>query len=80
MTVRQYIYVNGRPVDLPRAVRCINDIYRQFNSLQYPVFILDIELARDTYDVNVSPDKRKIFVHNDATPCHSLGSRCDAWS
>ena len=63
---RQYIYVNGRPVDLPRAVRCINDIYRQFNSLQYPVFILDIELARDSYDVNVSPDKRKIFVHDEA--------------
>ncbi|KAL9656509.1 hypothetical protein ABK040_005272 [Willaertia magna] len=59
---RQFLYVNKRPVDLNKICKSINEIYREHNIHQYPVFILNIELEPNTYDVNVTPDKRKIYL------------------
>ncbi|EFC39616.1 predicted protein [Naegleria gruberi] len=36
---RQFLYVNNRPVDLPKITKCINEIYKEFNRNQYPIFI-----------------------------------------
>ncbi|KAI9358709.1 hypothetical protein BD770DRAFT_386803 [Pilaira anomala] len=64
-TDRQYFYVNGRPCALPRLSKALNEIYRTFISNQYPVIIANIKIPTDTYDVNVSPDKRTIFIHEE---------------
>ena len=66
---RQFFFVNGRPVDLPKAARLLNETYRQFaqtTGAQYPCAVLDFRLPTDAYDVNVTPDKRKVLLHGEA--------------
>ena len=60
---RQYFYVNGRPVDLPRVSKTLNEVYRAFNPAQFPAAVLDFRLPADAYDVNVTPDKRRVMLH-----------------
>ena len=60
---RQYFYVNGRPVDLPRVAKTLNEVYRTFNAAQFPAAVLDFRLPTDAYDVNVTPDKRRVMLH-----------------
>ncbi|KAI8639498.1 hypothetical protein BD408DRAFT_392295 [Parasitella parasitica] len=62
---RQYIYVNGRPCILPKIAKTLNEVYRTFITNQYPVIIVNMKLPTATYDVNVSPDKRTIFLHQE---------------
>ena len=62
---RQFMYLHGRPVELPRFTRVLNEAYRRVNPHQLPFAILDITLPNGSYDVNVTPDKRKIFVHGE---------------
>ncbi|CAI5999001.1 unnamed protein product [Closterium sp. NIES-64] len=63
---RQFFFLNGRPVDLPRLSKLLNELYRSFNSLQFPAAFLNVSLSADAYDVNVTPDKRKVFLHSEA--------------
>ncbi|BFI23248.1 radial spoke head protein 10B [Marchantia polymorpha subsp. ruderalis] len=62
---RQFFYVNGRPVDMPKVAKLLNELYRSFNSLQYPMLVLNFILPTTSYDVNVTPDKRKVFLHSE---------------
>ena len=62
---RQFLYVNGRPVDLPRVAKALNEVYRSFNQAQFPAAVLDLQLPPDSYDVNVTPDKRKLLLHDE---------------
>lgn len=62
---RQYLYINGRPCSLPKISRALNEIFRSFISNQYPFAILDFRIPNGEFDVNVSPDKRTIFIHNE---------------
>eukprot|EP00736_Rhodelphis_marinus_P010706 Rmarinus@m.13179 len=62
---RQFFFVNRRPVDLPKVARCVNEVYRQFNHSQYPVAVLCFTVQKESVDVNVTPDKRKIFMNNE---------------
>ncbi|RHZ80299.1 hypothetical protein Glove_137g29 [Diversispora epigaea] len=62
---RQYYFINGRPCNLPKIAKVMNEIYKSFNTNQYPFLIADFQLAKFSYDVNVSPDKRTIFIHNE---------------
>ncbi|CAM6083351.1 unnamed protein product [Calypogeia fissa] len=62
---RQFFYVNGRPVDLPKVSKLLNELYRSFNSLQFPMAVLNFILPTSAYDVNVTPDKRKLFLHSE---------------
>lgn len=63
---RQFLYVNGRPVDMPRAIKVINDVFRAQTSplgataTHKPVAILNMVVGVGTADVNVTPDKRKV--------------------
>ncbi|PSC67581.1 DNA mismatch repair PMS1 isoform X3 [Micractinium conductrix] len=64
---RQFFFLNGRPVDLPKAVKALNDTYRSLSSPAAaackPIAVVDFRLPTDAYDVNVTPDKRKVFLH-----------------
>jgi len=62
----QLFFVNNRPIDPPkRIVKLINDTYHQYNSRLYPVIILSFTAAQGLVDVNVTPDKRTVFLHNE---------------
>ncbi|KAG0057112.1 Mismatch repair endonuclease pms2 [Gryganskiella cystojenkinii] len=62
---RQYIYINGRPCTLPKVARVINEVYHSFNTNQSPFLVANLILPTSSYDVNVSPDKRTIFLHDE---------------
>jgi len=59
---RQFFYVNGRPCDLTKVSKLINGVYHKYNNKQYPFVFFNIKLDRQSADVNVTPDKRTIFV------------------
>lgn len=60
---RQMFFVNGRPCGLPQFAKVFNEVYKAFNSSQSPFIFADIQLDTHLYDVNVSPDKRTILLH-----------------
>ena len=64
---RQFFFINGRPVDMPKASKLLNECFRNLSSpaaaASRPMAILNFQLPRDAYDVNVTPDKRKVFLH-----------------
>lgn len=66
-TTYQFLYLNRRPVDIPRLTRALNDIFRRVtgNSAASPVFILNISLPPGTFDVNLAPDKRHVVCENE---------------
>ncbi|KAK0090872.1 hypothetical protein PV325_000038 [Microctonus aethiopoides] len=60
---RQFFFVNGRPCNLTKLGKLINNIYHRFNNKQYPFVYLNIKLNQPNLaDVNVTPDKRTIFL------------------
>ncbi|KAI7786321.1 DNA mismatch repair protein pms1 [Diaporthe eres] len=61
---RQMFYVNSRPCGLPQFAKVFNEVYRLYNSSQSPFIFADIQLDTHLYDVNVSPDKRTILLHD----------------
>ncbi|KAK7270208.1 hypothetical protein RIF29_23191 [Crotalaria pallida] len=69
---RQYFFVNGRPVDMPKVSKVVNEIYKGANSKQYPIAILNFTVPTRAYDVNVTPDKRKIFISEESAILQAL--------
>lgn len=61
-TDRQFFYVNSRPCEPTKVMKLVNEIYRQYNPNQYPFVFLNINVNRISVDVNVTPDKRKVFL------------------
>lgn len=62
---RQSISVNKRPVEYPALLQCCNEVYHTFNNVQFPTVLLDLSLPPQLLDVNVTPDKRTIMLHNE---------------
>lgn len=63
---RQFMFLNGRPVDLPRLTKAINDTWRTFEMGHKPAFVLDLCLRAGSFDVNVTPDKREAILVREA--------------
>ncbi|KAH7384887.1 DNA mismatch repair protein MutL [Cadophora sp. MPI-SDFR-AT-0126] len=61
---RQMFFVNGRPCGLPQVSKAFNEVYKAYNGTQSPFIFANIELDTHLYDVNVSPDKRTILLHD----------------
>ncbi|KAJ4243577.1 ATP-binding mismatch repair protein [Fusarium torreyae] len=61
---RQMFFVNGRPCGLPQFAKAFNEVYKSYNNSQTPFILADIQLDTYMYDVNVSPDKRSIMLHD----------------
>jgi DNA mismatch repair protein PMS2 len=57
-------FVNGRPCGLPQFAKAFNEVYKSYNNTQTPFILADIRLDTHMYDVNVSPDKRSILLHD----------------
>ncbi|KIW00158.1 uncharacterized protein PV09_08334 [Verruconis gallopava] len=63
---RQMFFVNSRPCALPQVSKAINDVYKAYNITQSPFIFADLKIDTNAYDVNVSPDKRTILLHDQA--------------
>lgn len=61
---RQMLFVNARPCGLPQVSKAFNEVYKAYNGSQSPFIFANIELDTHLYDVNVSPDKRTILLHD----------------
>jgi DNA mismatch repair protein PMS2 len=69
---RQMLFVNSRPCGLPQVSKAFNEVYKAYNSSQSPFIFANIELDTRLYDVNVSPDKRTILLHDQNRMLESL--------
>lgn len=80
-------FVNGRPCGLPQVAKVMNEVYKSYNLSQSPFIFANVVLDTsrfychkcmalltnsDAYDVNVSPDKRTILLHDQGALLESL--------
>lgn len=65
-TDRQFLYVNKRPVSNKNVSKVINEVFRLFNNAQFPMYILNIAVQPDLVDVNLTPDKTKVLLNQEA--------------
>uniref|UniRef100_A0A4W4F959 Mismatch repair endonuclease PMS2 n=1 Tax=Electrophorus electricus TaxID=8005 RepID=A0A4W4F959_ELEEL len=64
-TDRQFFFINKRPCDPSKVSKLVNEVYHMFNRHQYPFVALNISVASECVDVNVTPDKRQIFLQEE---------------
>uniref|UniRef100_A0A8C2J871 Mismatch repair endonuclease PMS2 n=1 Tax=Cyprinus carpio TaxID=7962 RepID=A0A8C2J871_CYPCA len=64
-TDRQFFFINKRPCDPVKASKLVNEVYHMYNRHQYPFVALNITVASDCVDVNVTPDKRQILLQEE---------------
>jgi DNA mismatch repair protein PMS2 len=69
---RQMFFVNSRPCGLPQIGKAFNEVYKSFNVSQSPFIFADFQMDTNAYDVNVSPDKRQILLHDAGAMIESL--------
>lgn len=63
---RQFLFINKRPIYMKRFNRVLNETYKLYNNTQYPVFILNIIVNTNILDVNLTPDKTTVLIHDEA--------------
>ncbi|XP_037133703.1 mismatch repair endonuclease PMS2 isoform X2 [Syngnathus acus] len=64
-TDRQFFFINKRPCDPQKVTKLVNEVYHMYNRHQYPFVALNIEVASECVDVNVTPDKRQILLQEE---------------
>jgi DNA mismatch repair protein PMS2 len=69
---RQMFFVNSRPCALPQISKAFNEVYKSFNVTQSPFIFADLKINTNAYDVNVSPDKRTILLHDQTALLESI--------
>ncbi|KAF1994302.1 DNA mismatch repair protein MutL [Amniculicola lignicola CBS 123094] len=69
---RQMFFVNSRPCALPQVSKAFSDVYKSYNITQSAFIFADLKLDTNAYDVNVSPDKRTIMLHDQTALLESL--------
>uniref|UniRef100_A0A8D3ADI6 Mismatch repair endonuclease PMS2 n=1 Tax=Scophthalmus maximus TaxID=52904 RepID=A0A8D3ADI6_SCOMX len=64
-TDRQFFFINNRPCDPLKVTKVVNEVYHMYNRHQYPFVALNIAVASECVDVNVTPDKRQILLQEE---------------
>ena len=63
----QILYLNNRPVDISKIMKKISAIYRKYSKSNTnstsPILLLNIMIPSYLYDINVTPNKRQVFLH-----------------
>ena len=60
---QHYCFANRRPIDpLPLLVSTLNEIYKKYNHHTKYAFIINLKLDHQQIDLNLTPNKREIFV------------------
>ncbi|XP_065211887.1 mismatch repair endonuclease PMS2 [Planococcus citri] len=62
---RQFYYINGRPCEPSKVIKLVNEVYHQYNQHQFPFVLMNIVVSKHMVDVNVTPDKRLLFLQNE---------------
>jgi len=62
---RQFYFVNNRPCDPTKLIKLVNQVYHGYNRHQFPFVCLNIITERSTVDINITPDKRQVFLTNE---------------
>ena len=58
-----FFYANNRPINpFKKMTPIFNEIYRKYNSSARYIYILNIQVKKDSIDFNLSPDKRDICL------------------
>ncbi|RZC52527.1 hypothetical protein C5167_020954 [Papaver somniferum] len=52
-------------VDMAKVSKLVNELYKSSSSKQYPIMVMNFIVPTRAYDVNVTPDKRKIFFSDE---------------
>ena len=83
-------FVNGRLCGLPQIAKVFNEVYKSYNLSQSPFIFANVVLdtsallqnddiswlkLSDAYDVNVSPDKKTILLHDQGVLLESIRVR-----
>ena len=69
---RQFLFVNKRPIAFRKLTMLINEVYKSFNHVQYPIYVLNLDIDPELIDVNVLPDKTNVLIHNEARVLESI--------
>ncbi len=71
----QFIFVNNRPVVIPKLLARINKTYRCILPEGYhPAFIIFLNLPAENIDVNIHPTKREVRFKNEDVLIHQITS------
>ncbi|GBE62461.1 DNA mismatch repair protein [Babesia ovata] len=72
----QILFVNRRPVDeMKKIKRCLKDVHRQFSSKNNVAYILNLAIDCHQVDVNLAPDKRRLFLMQEEIITQQLKQR-----
>ena len=63
---RQFTFINGRPVDLSKFIKVVNEAWRRYEMKSKPACVLDIRVPPGSFDVNLTPDKREVVLMNES--------------
>jgi DNA mismatch repair protein PMS2 len=74
---RQFLFCNGRPVDLPKFSKVINEVWRRYEMKNKPACILNILVPSGSFDVNLTPDKREIVLSHENILLEKLRDEID---
>ncbi|XP_042294606.1 mismatch repair endonuclease PMS2 isoform X2 [Sceloporus undulatus] len=64
-TDRQFFFINQRPCDPAKVSKLVNEVYHMYNKHQHPCVVLNICVDSESVDINVTPDKRQIFLQEE---------------
>lgn len=61
-----FCFLNSRPIDMPRKMKTlVAELYKMYNPAANVILIWNILVEANNYDINVSPDKREVFIKNE---------------
>ena len=58
-----FLYANNRPINpFKKMTPIFNEIYRKYNASARYIYIINMQIKKDSLDFNLSPDKRDIYL------------------
>lgn len=62
LNLLSYVHYFRRVAIVWKFTRAVSEVWRTYEMKQKPAFVLDLRLPPGSFDVNVTPDKREIFM------------------
>lgn len=61
-----FCFLNCRPIDMPRKMKTlVGELYKMYNPAAQVLIVWNILVEENNFDINVSPDKREVFIKNE---------------
>ncbi|KAI8109462.1 hypothetical protein M9434_000744 [Picochlorum sp. BPE23] len=69
-TDSRFFYVNKRPIQFPKAGSVLYETFKTYSShTMRPMCVVNFNVDPDKVDINVTPDKRKVYFHKEGEIC-----------